>query len=298
MVAMFDKSNLFGIVGSDNNPELKQSEVIIWDDKNQKILYKYKIKKKVVNLKITFNKIIIVCETLIYIFNTKNFQLIDIIKTGGNPKGLIGVNYPKEKEDKTILVYPSSEESNSKLTIKNYEKQSYIYLNPHKNEVTLFALSSDGNFLATVGKNDVKMRIYNPKNGQNLDELTIAENKIKFISFYSEVNLLGTSSEKDIIDIWSLNKAFNKLEEKEKVFKNDIDNLKVTNIHVGIFSKSDKPFNHITIKDTFESYQFIGIKDLILITISGEFHHYNFDIDDKTKNKAGKFKLIEKYQLF
>ena len=292
-VQMFNKSNLFGIVGSDNNPKLKQSEVIIWDDKNQKILYKFKIKKKVVNLKITFNKIIIVCETIIYVFNTKNFQLIDVIKTGYNPQGLIGINYPKENEEKTILVYPSSEENNSKLTIKNYEKQSYIYLNPHANDVTLFSLSTDGKFLITVGKNDEKLRIYDPKTGKNLDQLTIDKMKIKFISINSDMNLLGTSSEKGKIDIWSLNKAYEKLEEKEKII---IEN-NVTNIHKGIFTKIDIPFNHVTLKDTFENYQFTGINNLIIITTTGEFHHYNFTFE-KIKKKEGEFKLIKKDQLF
>ena len=302
MVQFFNKSNLFGIVGSDNNPKLNQSEVIVWDDNKQEILYKFNIKKKVLNLKLTFDKIIVVCDTLIYIFNPKNFQLIDIIETGYNPKGLIAVNYIKvndENEDRTILVYPSCEDKYGKLTIKNYEQRNFIYLNPHDNEVTFFSLSSDGQYLATVGKNDKKLRIYNPKTGKNLDELTLEKNDIKFISFYPLGNILATSCEKDIIDIWSLKKASGVINEKNSFFEdNNEANLKVTNIHIGFFHKSDKPFNHITLKHTFENYQFIDINDLAIITTSGLFCHINFEINKKTKKKEGNFKLIEEKKLF
>lgn len=302
MVQFFNKSNLFGIVGSDVNQKLNQSEVIVWDDNKQKILYKFKIKKKVLNLKLTFDKIIVVCDTLIYIFNSNDFQLIDIIETGYNPKGLIAVNNIKvndKNEDRTILVYPSCEDKYGKLTIKNYEQKNFIYLNPHENEVTFFSLSSDGQYLATVGKNDSKLRIYNPKTGKNLDELTIEKNDIKFISFCSLGNILATSCEKDIIDIWSLKKASGVINEKNSFFEdtNDI-NINVTNIHIGFFHKSDKPFNHIILKHTFENYQFIGINDLAIITTSGLFYHVNFEIKKKTTKKEGNFKIIEEKELF
>ena len=69
MVKMFNKSNIFGIVGSDNNPKLKNYEVIIWDDLKSKIVYKFLIKKIILNLILTFDKIVIVCRRNIYVFN-------------------------------------------------------------------------------------------------------------------------------------------------------------------------------------------------------------------------------------
>ena len=38
MVMMLFKTNIFGIIGSDNNPDYKQNQVLIWDDLNKKIL--------------------------------------------------------------------------------------------------------------------------------------------------------------------------------------------------------------------------------------------------------------------
>ena len=71
MVTMLFKTNIFGIVGSENNPDYKQNIVLIWDDKNKKILCKMTLKEKVLNLKLRRDRIIIVCNSKIHqvIFN-------------------------------------------------------------------------------------------------------------------------------------------------------------------------------------------------------------------------------------
>ena len=125
MVKMVNCSNIFVIVGSQNNKNLNEKEILIWDDKNQKRVYKILVKKEVLNLEITSDEIVVVCENIIYIFNLKNFQLIDIINTGKNPKGLLGISFKERK----ILVYPSLDEKYGKLTIKNYDtKKIYILM--------------------------------------------------------------------------------------------------------------------------------------------------------------------------
>ena len=45
MVIMLFKTNIFGIIGSDNNPDYKQNQVLIWDDLNKKILAKFTVKE-------------------------------------------------------------------------------------------------------------------------------------------------------------------------------------------------------------------------------------------------------------
>ena len=291
---MFNKNNIFAIVRPDSKQKLKNcediswDEVIILDDNKQKIIYK-RIKKKILNLKITFNKIVVVCSELIYVFNSNNFQIIDAIKTGSNPKGLIGINFSqemKENEEKTIIVYPSPEEDPGHLTIKNYEKRNYLYLNPHIHKVNLFSLSSNGKYLITVAKNSDKMRVYNPKTGDKLDELTIEKDSIKFISIYSKGNIFATSSEKGNIDLWSLKKSNNIENQKDGVIedKQDINDLPTSNIHTKqfYFFKVDIAFNCIKeIKETYENFKFIDKNNLAIITSSWNFYIANFDVNLK-----------------
>ena len=48
-----------------------------------------------------------------------------------------------------MVVYPSTEDCKGKITIKNYESKSYIYLNPDENEVVYFTLR-----LCNINKTD------------------------------------------------------------------------------------------------------------------------------------------------
>ena len=96
MVTMLYKTNIFGIVGSDNNPDYKQNIVIIWDDLNKKLLVKFTFKEKILNLKLRKDKIVIVSRSKIFIYNINDFQNISNIETGDNPLGLIGINYSKK----------------------------------------------------------------------------------------------------------------------------------------------------------------------------------------------------------
>ena len=118
MVTMLFKTNIFGIVGSDNNPEYSQNVALIWDDLNSRILLKVVVKEKILNLKLSRDNIYIVSKSKIFVFNLKTFNLINPIETGPNPLGLLGLNYTK---DRTILVYPSNSEDKKKgdITIKN-----------------------------------------------------------------------------------------------------------------------------------------------------------------------------------
>ena len=57
MVSMLYKTNIFGIVGSDNNPDYKQNQVLIWDDLSEKIAYKITATERVLNLKLRRDRI-------------------------------------------------------------------------------------------------------------------------------------------------------------------------------------------------------------------------------------------------
>ena len=63
--------------------------MIIWEEKIKKEIYKYRFEKSILNLELTEDNIVVVCNTTIYVLNFKNFQFVDIIKTGPNPKVLL-----------------------------------------------------------------------------------------------------------------------------------------------------------------------------------------------------------------
>ena len=124
MVSMLYKTNIFGIVGSDNNPDYKQNQVLIWDDLSEKIAYKITATERVLNLKLRRDRIFIVCKNKIYVVNSKGeYYIPRVIDTGLNPNGLIAISY---NEENTVIVYPSSDENKNKgeLTVENLDDKS------------------------------------------------------------------------------------------------------------------------------------------------------------------------------
>lgn len=293
MVKMFYNSNIFVIVGSPNNQELNKKEILIWDDKNGKKIFKLLIKKEILNLELTLDKIIVVCNNIIYIFNSKSFQLIDIIKTGQNPKGLIGVSY----KERNIIVYPSESSEHGKLTIKDYDNNNYIYLNPHEHSVTHISLSYNGVFLATSSQEGKKIRIFEVKTGRFLDELHRDESGIiKFISINKKNNYISVSGEKGPIPIWALKKA-------KKLIGEEIEEFdKVTNIHGGLITDKEKGFNHVNLKKykdpIFEAVKPGDQNILYIITSNGIFFNIRFENEKKTKKNEGNFEVLEYENLF
>lgn len=294
MVKMTNCSNIFVIVGSPNNSNLSEKEILIWDDKNKIRIYKLLIKKEVLKIEITSDKIIVACVNIIYIFDLKYFQLIDIINTGKNPKGLFGISFRK----RNILVYPSTEEKYGKLTIKNYDSKKYIYLNPHENAITNFTLSYNGNYLATESNKDKAIKIFDAKTGNCLDKLSFADekiNEIKCISINPKNNYILLSCNKGLIPIWSLSKA------KDLIGSIlDVDD-KAKNFEKGVFVKRFTAFNHVNLGElTKADYEVVQPGDhnmLFIITSNCEFYRIIFNSENIKKN-TGKFEVEEQRQLF
>lgn len=283
MVKMYKASNIFFIVGpshpeKNNFPYVKKTEVLIWDDKNKRSINKIFIKKEILNLEIAFDNLFVVCESSIFVFNIKNFQLIDVIKTGPNRKGLIAVSY----EQNNILVYPSDGEENGQLTIKNYDLKYYTYLKCHKKEIAFYTLSNDGLFLATASAEWEYIRIYEAKTGEYLDEIFREkenDNKIKCININMENDFISASCKQGFIHIWTLNESRKKL--KKKITNNDIKNNK------NKLSNKKKAFKQIELDKgtTYEIYKFGENNILYIITSIGEYFKVQFDLKSKEVSK-------------
>jgi hypothetical protein len=61
------------------------------------------------------NRLIVVCEQKIYVFNFVNLQNLDTIETFENPKGIIAVSCDNNN---TILAFP--EKSKGYVRVKSY----------------------------------------------------------------------------------------------------------------------------------------------------------------------------------
>ena len=302
MVTMLYKTNIFGIVGSDNNEDYKQKQVIIWDDLGSKILYNITLNENVLNLKLRRDKIFIVCKSKIYIINSKDeYFTSGIIETGSNPNGLIAINY---NEENTIVVYPSckSDQEKGELTIKNLDNNEVKYLFPHNHKIANITLSYNGLLLATASVDGKKIRIFETETLEKLQELNRGKEKaeIKYISIDFRNQFLAASSERGTIHIWSLSQSLEKLKKSGKNIINEGNNNdnKISNtgsvfavipkfLGGGLFD-NEWSFAQVRLEEPYSIFHFGLDNSLIIITSSGKYYKAKIDL-----KKGGDCQILE-----
>ena len=295
MVIMLYRTNILALVGSDNNVNNKRSKLIIWDDHQKKPLSELKFNQNIMNVKLRKDKIIVVCRDKIYVFNLSTFKNMDIIETGDNAHGIVGVSYDREQ---TILAYPDKKKG--QVRIKNYEKSSVFYINAHENNIAYIVLSFDGSLLATASEKGTLIRIFNTENGNLLQEVRRGKDKadIKYICFEPSYKFIAASSNKGTIHIWSLSntwKSLNKTSEDES--SNKIDNktsgLKwLPNFLGGEFFSSEWSFAQVRITDPRSICCFGADNTIIIVSTEGKYYKAQIDME-----KGGDCKIIQEEQL-
>jgi WD40 repeat protein len=301
MVSMLYKTNIFGIVGSEINPDYKQNQVLIWDDLSSKILYKINLIEKVLNLKLRRDKVFIVTQKKIYILNSKKeFIISGIIDTGLNPNGLIAINY---NEDNSIVVYPSNDENKKlgELTIKNLDndKADNKYLFPHNHKIAYIALSYNGLLLVTASEDGRKIRIFDSESLEKLQELNRGKEKakIKYISIDFNNQFLAASSERGTIHIWSLSQSLDKLKKsgKYKISENEFMISNASSVFAvlptflgGGFFDNEWSFAQVRLEEPYSIFHFGLDNSLIIITSSGKYYKAEIDL-----TKGGDCKILE-----
>ncbi len=294
MVIMLYRTNILALVGSDNNMSHKRSKLIIWDDSQKRPLSELKFNQNIMNVKLRKDKIIVVCRDKIYVFNLSTFKNIDIIETGDNSHGIVGVSYEPEQ---TLLAYP--DKKRGLVRIKNYEKSIVYHISAHENNIAYITLSYDGKLLATASEKGTLIRVFNTENGNILQEIRRGKNKadIKYICFEPNYKFIAATSNKGTIHIWSLAntlKILNKnTEEETKIIENKTSGLKwLPNFLGGEFFNSEWSFAQVRITDNKSICCFGADNTVIVVSTEGKYYKAQIDIE-----KGGECKIIQEEDL-
>lgn len=142
---MLNRCNILALVGGGKNPKYAPNKVILWDDHQAKVISELRFTSYVKNVKLKKDKIFVICEQKIYVFNFISFENIDTIDTFENPKGIVAVS-PDAKI--TVLAYP--DKTKGYVRVKSYDKSITALINAHESAISHLALNSDGTLLATA----------------------------------------------------------------------------------------------------------------------------------------------------
>ena len=313
MVVMLYKTNILALVSTESNPIYNKNKVIIWDDYQKKSLSELKFSQNILNLKLRKDKIVVICLDKIYIFNLRTFESIDIIETGENSYGAIGINYDIEK---TIIAYPYKKKG--KIKIKNYSKKDLISVDAHEKTIGNIVLSINGDLMASATEMGTIIRIFDTDNGNLLQEVRRGKEKahIRCICFEPDLKFIACSSNRGTIHIWSLSTAMVNLKKKfgdieeDKNNKNEIDEkqeegeqIKIKNkksIFNGLpkilkreYFNSEFSFAQVRIKEEKSICTFGGDNTIIIICNNGKYYKAKIPLE-----KGGECEIIQEINIF
>lgn len=207
---MLYRCNILALVGGGKNPKYAPNKVILWDDHQTKVISELRFTSYVKSVKLKKNKLIVVCEQKIYVFNFVDFQNIDTIDTYDNPKGIVAVS-PDAKV--TVLAYP--DKTKGWVRVKSYDKSITSLISAHESTIAFLALNNEGTLLATASDKGTLIRIFNSEDGTFLQEVRRGAEKAEIYSivFNPTSTLIACSSDRGTIHVFSLAGAIKKLKE-------------------------------------------------------------------------------------
>lgn len=157
-------------------------------------------------VKLRRDRIAVVLDTKIYVYNFYDLKLRDKIQTAQNPKGLCCLS-----SDPNNLVLASPDLAKGHVLIKHYHQDTSCSLKVSSNALAALALNADGHLVAAACDKGTIIKLYDTELGNLLREFArgIDRAEIACISFHQNSSWLACSSDKGTIHVFSISERPN-----------------------------------------------------------------------------------------
>ena len=296
LIEMLNRSNILALIGGGMSPRYSSNKLVLWDDHKQKEISEMRFMSSVRNVKMKRDRIFVVTEDKIYVFNFNTLELLESYETKNNTKGIISISL----KGNNILAYPSKKEIGS-VVVRDLDKQNEIVIPAHKGPINFLQLNKDGTILATASDKGTLIRLFSTLNGELIQELRRgSENaEIYSIAFDNTNRFLAVSSDRKTIHIFIINKE-DKIEIKENE-ENTISNKKSMFGNIGNFFgigkkyfNSEWSFAQFKINSNKSICTFVP-NDYSIIVVSNDGKYYQASFDPKI---GGECKKIQEKNIF
>ena len=225
IVEILNNTNIFALVGTEENLKFGPNKVILWNELNQKVENQLIVSNNVKNIKIKRTKIFIIEENNILVFTLGNYEKIDSLKTFTNKIGIFGISLDPKIN---MISYPSPDAG--KIITKDYDNKiegDFIVseINAHKNEIIALVMNYDGSLIASASERGTIIKIFKSKDGSLLQELRRGTEpaEIYSLAFDFKSRFIACSSNKGTVHIFNINN--DEIDEKNKNQKSILGNV-------------------------------------------------------------------------
>ncbi|KAG2386694.1 hypothetical protein C9374_002438 [Naegleria lovaniensis] len=205
MVEMLFRCNILALVGGGNDPAFNKNKVILWDDNQSAPIGELTFKSEVKAVKLRRDKIVVVLDKYVYVYNFDKLERIRKFETYKNPKGLVALS----PSDDCVLAFPNT--TKGSVRVELLDQDSSIHIPAHDGAINCLALNSDGTRLATASEKGTLIRIFDTHKGTKLQEVRRGADKadIYGIAFSPDSQFFCASSDKGTIHIFANNTGSN-----------------------------------------------------------------------------------------
>lgn len=166
VVEMLFRCNILALVGGGSVPQYPPNKVMIWDDHQNRCIGELSFRSEVRSVKLRRDRIIVVLEQKIFVYNFADLKLLHQIETIANPKGLCAVS---QGAGSLVLVCPGLQKG--QVRVEHYASKRTKFIMAHDSRIACFALTHDGQLLATASTKGTLVRIFNTADGTLLQEV-------------------------------------------------------------------------------------------------------------------------------
>ncbi|KAL5712976.1 Autophagy-related protein 18a [Ranunculus cassubicifolius] len=201
VVEMLFRCNILALVGGGSDPQYPPNKVMIWDDHQNRCIGELSFRSEVRAVRLRRDRIIVVLEQKIFVYNFADLKLLHQIETIANPKGLCAVS---QLSGSFVLVCPGLQKG--QVRVEHYATKRTKFILAHDSRIACFALSQDGKLLATASSKGTLVRIYNTLDGTLLQEVRRGADRAEIYSlaFSATAQWLAVSSDKGTVHVFSL----------------------------------------------------------------------------------------------
>ncbi|XP_013716849.2 autophagy-related protein 18a [Brassica napus] len=201
VVEMLFRCNILALVGGGPDPQYPPNKVMIWDDHQSRCIGELSFRSEVRSVRLRRDRIVVVLEQKIFVYNFVDLKLMHQIETFANPKGLCAVS---QGAGSMVLVCPGLQKG--QVRIEHYASKRTKFVLAHDSRIACFALTQDGSLLATASSKGTLVRIFNTVDGTLRQEVRRGADRAEIYSlaFSSNAEWLAVSSDKGTVHVFGL----------------------------------------------------------------------------------------------
>ena len=166
IVEMLFRCNILALVGGGRNPRYPPNKVMIWDDHQNRCIGELSFRSEVKAVRMSRERVVVVLEYKIYVYNFADLNLLHTIETISNPRGLCALC-----ADSRSCVLACSGLQKGHVRIELFDITRTTLVAAHESTLSCLALNLDGTRLATASQRGTLVRLWDTRSGQRLQEV-------------------------------------------------------------------------------------------------------------------------------